>query len=124
VQSCSRPNVFETKLAQGDRSVRTLEFLQSQTPDLDEADHAPQLTVESMRGLAPKQGVVCNNRRTPNSRLRLLKPVSGFLSSNSQFNDANNPKQFRSTNDQPSTVSRRPRIARITQINGIRKNVG
>jgi hypothetical protein len=97
VQSCSRPNAFETKLAQGDRSVRTLEPLQQQTPDFDEADHAPQLTVESMRVLAPKQGVVCNNHRTPNSPLRLLTPVSGFLSSNSQFNDANNAKQFRST---------------------------
>ena len=86
VKSCSRPNVFETRWeAQRDRVVRTLEFLQSQAPDFDEA-------VESPPALAAKQDVVCNNHRKPNSRLQLLTPVSGFLSSNSQFNDSKDAK--------------------------------
>jgi hypothetical protein len=66
-----RPNVFETKPAE----YAQLELLRSNATDFVEADHAPQLTVESMRVPAPKLGVACNNRRRPNSPPLLLAPV-------------------------------------------------
>jgi hypothetical protein len=47
-----RPNVFETKPAE----YAQLELLRSNATDFVEADHAPQLTVESMRVPASKAG--------------------------------------------------------------------
>jgi hypothetical protein len=63
-----RPNVFETKPAE----YAQLELLGSNAPDFVEADHAPQLILESMRVPAPNQVVACSNHRRPNRRPPLL----------------------------------------------------